>query len=431
MRVLLVAYHYPPDRAVGSLRATKIADAFLRRGHSVHVITARLPSDTVTTRPAPDRLTIRTVRLLPGPRQWWAWLKRRGNEGSGLKLATGGSPAPELRAPWWKRFLLSMIWTPDDRQGFILPAIVVSLREAWRADLIYSTAPPFSAHLASLLLHWLSRKRWVLELRDPWTANAWKPDNARTGFSDAIERWMERRCLRAAYRIVCVSEGIAEQVRKGLHGEDQVKLVVVRNGIDELLPPRGPRAPGQPLRIVHTGTFYFNRDPMPFLQALATLRESGCPPFVVHLVGNCRRYRGNSVEQAAAQLGLADVVTFQDWVPHEEGRRITREADLLLLLAQGQPAQIPNKLYEYLGTRIPILAFADEHGESAAMLQAVGGHIVVSEPRQETVDQAVMRAVNLACTGLGPGAETTLRDWTTEAQMERLTASLGPGWTPE
>src|SRR5262245_47604044 len=53
--VVLVAYHFPPDAAVGSLRAAKVARAFLNEGYSVDVVTSRLPGETgmrTTTLPA-------------------------------------------------------------------------------------------------------------------------------------------------------------------------------------------------------------------------------------------------------------------------------------------------------------------------------------------------------------------------------------------
>lgn len=427
MRILLIAYHYPPDTAVGSLRAAKVAEAFRKRGHTVQVITARLPSDVGRSRPAETGISVRTVRVLPGPRDWWAWIKRVGHSRpreEGGEVAV--DPATPARAPWWKRLILSLIWTPDDRQGFILPALLVSLPRVWRADLVYSTAPPFSDHLVGLLLRWLSWKRWVAEFRDPWTDNSWKPDNARTGFSDALNRWLERRTLRSAFRIVSVSDGIEARIAQRLPESDRTRLLVVRNGIDELLPLRASRKDGKPVRIVHIGTFYFNRDPMPFLRALADVRRMNGPAFEVDLVGHCRWYRGSSVEDAASRLGLGDVVRFQDWVPHAEGQRLTRSADLLLLLAQGQPAQVPNKLYEYLGTRIPILAFADTEGESARMLREIGGHVVVGDVDDQQIRNAVISAFRLAGDGTVSVADDVLRAWTTEAQMERLVSAVEP-----
>jgi glycosyltransferase involved in cell wall biosynthesis len=425
MRILLLAYHFPPDPAVGSLRAAKVAEAFRSRGHQVDVITARRPGERSSRRDAAPGVTATAVRVWPGPREWWGWFKRR-RKSSPAPAEEPTDPAPEPRAPGWKRLVLSLIWTPDDRQGFILPALGRALVKAWRADFVYSTAPPFSTHLTGLLLRWLMWKRWVVELRDPWTANAWKPQNARTRLSEAVERWMERRCLGAAHRIVAVSEGIATLLRQSVSPRIAAKVIVARNGIDMLAPTRKPRDPDAPVRIVYVGTFYFNRDPSAFLTALAATRDDSGSRFHLDLVGQTRWFCGRSVEQMVRELALEDVVTFHDWMPHAECQRIIQSADLLLLLAQGQPAQIPNKLYEYLGTRIPILAFADDQGESAGMLRAIGGHVVVSGDSAEEVRDGVREALRVAIQpGMG-GSEATLRGWTTDAQMDRIIASLEP-----
>jgi len=96
---------------------------------------------------------------------------------------------------------------------------------------------------------------------------------------------------------------------------------------------------------------------------------------------------------------------------------------VLLLLAQGQPNQVPNKLYDYLGTRHRILAFADAEGETARMLTRVGGHYLVTttDPTQAA------RLTDAALFGrdsAGPGDDAVLREWTTDRQMARLVSLL-------
>ncbi|HMH55901.1 MAG TPA: hypothetical protein VK535_06525, partial [Gemmatimonadales bacterium] len=65
MRILLISYHFPPDPAVGALRASHVADALQAAGHTVTVITARLPGERGRWRPAASGLRIRTIRSLP------------------------------------------------------------------------------------------------------------------------------------------------------------------------------------------------------------------------------------------------------------------------------------------------------------------------------------------------------------------------------
>ena len=42
MKVLLIAYHFPPDPAVGALRPGRIARVLADRGHEVRVLSSGL-----------------------------------------------------------------------------------------------------------------------------------------------------------------------------------------------------------------------------------------------------------------------------------------------------------------------------------------------------------------------------------------------------
>ena len=118
------------------------------------------------------------------------------------------------------------------------------------------------------------------------------------------------------------------------------------------------------------------------------------------------------------------MVRFIDWVTHEEAQVLIGNADLLLLFAQNQPLQVPNKLYEYLGTRIPIFGFVDADGESAAILREAGGHVLVTDQNGPEVETLLERAINRA--GDRETAEDSgiLDALTTERQMDRLVTTV-------
>ena len=141
----------------------------------------------------------------------------------------------------------------------------------------------------------------------------------------------------------------------------------------------------------------------------------------VDFIGACRSVGTVSVEKEITTLGLTDVVRIHDWLPHEAAKAYIAEADLLLLLAQQQPDQVPNKLYEYLGSRRPILAFADEDGETARMLRQVGGHCVVTGDDESAVVSALQKFFLSTRRGDWTATdEGVLKEWTTEVQMKRL-----------
>lgn len=432
VRVLLLSDCFPPDPVVGSLRTAKIAGALAEAGHQVQVVTSRLPGEVKGTRIAGRGITIHTVRAIPHPRMAYLLAKRW----LGRTDASSGSPPPELFAtaiPRWKRYLVSLFLLPDDRQGFIPPAVLACLqihRRCSGVDLVYTTAPPFSVHVAGLVFKWLTGVKWAAEFRDPWTDNPAKSVRVRTGLSDAIERHLERWCLKTADRVVSATDAIHELLVCKEAPRPGQRFVVARNGIDRLA-PRSRSAPiAEPFRIVHTGSLYHGRDPRPFLRALASLRERGRlsdREVLVEFVGDSRWFHNVSVEQLVQDLGLSATVHFLDWVPHRVCLEIIEHAHLLLLLAQDQPAQVPNKLFEYLGARKPILAFADAHGEVARMLRRVGNHYLVAQDDPALAETVLDRALrDLRAAGGMHTEEDVLREWTTQHQMEQLLLAL-PG----
>ncbi|MEP6573678.1 MAG: glycosyltransferase family 4 protein [Gemmatimonadota bacterium] len=430
MRVILVSYHFPPDPAVGSLRPQSVAAALAAQGHTVVVVTARLPGETGEWRTRADGIRVRIVQPLPGPRELWAQIKsRRRTTGSTSETvaATEGDVA-RRSVPTWKRYLYSFIWLPDDRQGFIPPAAwAASMLVREGVDLIYTSAPPFSTHLVGLLLRTFRGIRWVAEFRDPWTDNPWKPDAFKSAASLSIERWLESRTLALAARTVSVTDGIHRQLSAKVSPSARSRFLVVRNGIQRVLPPRAEGPAPQPFRILYIGTFYLNRDPTPFLQALARVRrrhDLGPQQLAVTFVGHCRQFDERRIDREVSDLGLDDVVSFRDWVPHDTALELIRESDLLLLLARGQPTQVPNKLYEYLGTRIPILASVDENGESAVMLREIGGHYVMEAEEPALIERAIEQAMTLAPGRPGTPDEALLEEWRTSVQMQRLLSAI-------
>lgn len=425
-RVVLLTVHFPPGPDVGGLRAHKVARALQRSSLDVVVITARLPGESSAERPDTDGLRILTVPMGWSPRRWYAQLsqhlrrRRQDSPAAGTGTEEAAYTLPP-RVTFLKRVIASLMWLPDDYQGFINPAVGVARPLLQPGDIVYTTAPPYSVHLAGLRLK-SPGIRWVVEFRDPWTQERWKPWQVRTAFSDAIERWLERRVLRRADLVVGVSAGIRRLLLPQV-GPDTSRLLLIRNGIADVA-TGSPQTRTGPFRIVHVGTFYLDRDPRPFLAGLALLRKQqaiDASRLRVQLVGQCRWFTGVSVEHEVERLGLGDLVEFRDWIPHDECQKLITGADALLLLAMRQPSQVPNKLYEYLGARVPILALADEDGESTLMLRQAGGHQVVTDedPR------AVATALNTLLRNRGVQAGgAILEEWTTQRQMGMLVKAL-------
>lgn len=428
-RVILLAYHYPPSPAVGAIRAAKVAKALAAAGHDVHVLTIPSAGGAAETISDGPNLTRHLVPPERSPREWVNHLRRvlsgrgsvsRSGSAQGTAPAAEASPAA-VHTSALKRYFFSILWLPDDVQGFIRPAARLARQlAAAQPSLIYSSAPPFSPHLAARRAKRDAQVPLVLEFRDPWVDNPQKPAHVRSQLADWLDARLERNCLRAADLIVSVSNGIDRLLSQKLPPTMRDKCVMIRNGIDGLATPAP--LPARPFRIMHAGTCSYGRDPRPFLRALAAAVKTlalGPGDVEVRFVGMCRAYGGDDLATLAANLGLGGMLHLEDWIPRDAALHLMSESHLLLVLAQEQPDQVPNKVYEYLGSGRPVLAYADEGGEVASLLQPLPGHHVATRP-EDPATQAFLEASLREGRSQVPVDDPRLMALTADQQMSRL-----------
>lgn len=432
-RILLIAGTFPPRKDVGAIRVERVASTLAGAGHEVIVMTPGSPAEYEGV-----ESTSGITELVPvdvGERYTARMLEamRRVGLAPSDSGPTAGVPAIE-NAPTrftgvrpLRDFVVALASVPDHESHYIRPYIRASRR--WQPgdiDLVYSTAPPFSIHVAAERISRRLGAPLVLEYRDPWNHPRSERIVRQFAVTSAHDDYLERRCLRGAQHVIAVSEGAAALLRKR---PETPPVHVSLNGIpSDLLDSPRPLRSGA-LSILYAGALYQARDPRPFLRAFANaIRALGWTPAEVRVdfVGECRRFRGQSVVDWVKELGLQHYVHFTDRVPHDEAIRRIGEADVLLLLVQGQPTQIPNKLYDYLATRVPIVAYADTHGEAARMLDAAGGHLVLDEQDEEQQSTSLRELLNtrLSDRGTEVGDPFVLDCWRSDRQMRLLLEAL-------
>ncbi len=279
--------------------------------------------------------------------------------------------------------LLRYLTFPDNKTGWVAPAVLRArqLLRAQRFDAVLTISPPHSTHLAGLAVHRLFPDiPWIAQLHDPWVSFDAPPADW------ALHRgasYLERQVLSAASEILLATDEARSRYLARYPELPTSKLAVLVNGYDPVdFPAPTPAPTGQaappvrPLRFVHLGTIYGGRDPLPFLSGLAALISTGeldRAAVQVELIGDCEPLA--AVNAAVAAGRLDGVVTVSGQIDHGQALERMMAADVLLLLAQGQPCQIPAKLYEYLHARRFVLAFTD--GASARVIEETGAGRVV------------------------------------------------------
>lgn len=392
-RVLMVAYHFPPVGGSGVERTLKHATFLPEHGwegvvvapsHSAYRIVdpasvARIPPGLEVHRapsiePAHLRRALRS--LVPGRRP-------AARSSSAATDARGGSAA-RRSVPGALRGVANDAWAaivpnvffPDDQLLWVPAAVAagVGANRTAPVDVVYSSAPPVSGHLAAAVLADILGVPWVADFRDPWMGNAFVRDMPalRRRLGSSMERSIVTRADRTVFVTAAWLDRYADRYP---HRAD--RFVHIPNGYDRAdLGMRGDRAqPNAPFRLIHPGSIYGERELELLLDgvALALARDPGLRQRLrIELVGwLSARNQAIAAERAAA---LEPVVTFIGQRPRPEVLAMERTADAGLILIADDPGRendVNAKLFEYLGLDLPVLAIAPL-GESRSILDELG-----------------------------------------------------------
>lgn len=360
MRLLLIAYEFPPSPSPQSLRWTYLARELARQGHEVHVLTADLGGTTPGLPDLPD--SVRVHRTWPGLlRGALAWHReyRQRNPRAPAPAPTpaadgdGVAPVAALRPPrnWKQRIseavqaIAAWVHYPDIRgewRGHGRRALRRLLAELRPDLLISSHEPPTTLELGLAVRG--AGLPWVVDLGDPvlapYTPPRWRARSLR----------LEQAVFRHAAHVIVTNPRALAQMQER-HGT-ATPISVLTQGFD--LAPALPQVgeglfePDR-LELLYTGSLYaFRRIDV----LLAALR---CDPRV-RLSIAAVTVPESILAAARAMPGQLRLLGF---LPHRHALALQRRADVLVNIANDEPAQIPGKFYEYLGSGRPILHLSD------------------------------------------------------------------------
>ncbi len=360
--VLLIAQTYPPSPEIGGLRPAGLVKYLPRLGWQPIVLTVRLAGTRPSGAPVVETEYKDVLQT---------WKLRLGLEGTrSLHEQLSLSVAEERDSTHLHTRILSLmryiITFPDATKGWIPFALqaLTELKKTTKIDAILSTSPPISGHLIGRKAKRIFGCPWIADFRDLWSQNLAQGND----FLRRLERPVERRTLRDADALVSVSEPWADKLRSRYPGKP---VFCITNGFDEddFPPARHPLT--RLFTITYTGRLYQGkRDPTPLFEALQELIDEGV---VLRETVRVRFYGPPEpwVAPLARRFDLQDVVEIAGTVSREEALQRQQESHLLMMLCWSDPretGQHTGKVFEYLGSRRPILAIGGARGVVSELL---------------------------------------------------------------
>ena len=372
-RLLLVAYYFPPMGLSGVVRVSKFAKYLQSYGWDVTVLTVEkvgyFAHDDDLLREVLDSGVeiVRTRTLDP--------------------LGVVGRRRREVKRPGdrtgaFLRGITHAFLQPDNKIGWKRYAVAAgqSLLEERRYDAILASAPPFTSFLVARELSRLSGVPFVVDYRDPWLDN--RNYFYATPFHRRYAAGLEKEILKNAESVVVVNRRIKEGLLARWPFLTHETVHILPSGFDptDVENAEPERVAGEKMRFLFSGIFPPKLKPAPFFAALAKVfrrRPELRDQIELTFIGSFR----DAYRKMARKAGVESSIRTPGYVPHREVMDWLLSADVLWLMID-DPRLTPGKIYEYMGTRRPILALAGE-GVVRSLLDSYGASIYV---RPDDVD---------------------------------------------
>jgi len=364
-RVLMVAFHYPPESSSsGVLRTLKFSKYLPEFGWQPTVLTVREKYY--------DSLDPSLSRQIPAD------------------VEVCRTRAIDTRKTFAIRGKYSRLFTTPDRfVGWIPFAVHAGMRliRKNRIDALFSTSPLPSSHLIAKILKSITHLPWIADFRDPWTEPELEPNPRALRFR--LDSALELGVLRSADHLIFTTARARNDVLRHAGQELDGKSLVIPNGYDEedfqQLPDVVPER--FPFLITHTGFVDESyRSPVGLLTSLAELiemRKISSQEIQVQFIGGGSYVESKDFRCLVKNLGLQEVVRVIGRKSYGECLEAQMRSHILLLLQCGDDTRyaIPGKAFEYLRIGRSILAIAPESASSELFDEVGGARVVHPEDR--------------------------------------------------
>ena len=396
-RLLIITYYWPPTGGSGVQRWVKFSKYLPEFGWQPVVYTPENPEQLATDgsllADIPDCAEVVKTRITE-PYEIYRRL-------TGGKKGGEVNPVNAQHKNWKQRLSLWIrgnCFIPDPRIGWVRPSVrflVKYLREH-PVDAVVTTGPPQSMHMIGRGLKRALGLHWIADFRDPWTEMFYYKHLGLSAAADRRHRRLEQAVLDEADTIVSVSPPVAADFQ----ARTKTPVVLITNGFDEddfgggspcvgVVEPGCPgisrthfSGPGNPgplarekeIRLVHTGLFAADGNPLNLWDALAA-RCQADPDFRARLQIRLAGKVDAAISDAIRARGLGDNLVELGYLPHDETVREQRAADFLLLPLRQEPEYakvLPGKIFEYLAARRPVLGIGQPDGAAAQILRDAG-----------------------------------------------------------
>ena len=353
-KVLVIAYYFPPMGLSGVQRTLKFIKYLKNFGWEPTVITtgkvAYFAHDDSLQKELNDT-GVRVIRVAGSDPN--SVLSKKGT----IKL-----PSEFIRNTFNK--LSQIFFIPDNKKSWSKKALekTIELLSSEHFDCVFITGPPFSQFDVFSSLKKRINIPIVLDYRDLWFESyfAFYP----TPFHKRIHKKKEYKALKTADLIIVTNRKLKEKLLNTFQFLTFNDVVIIPHGYDiqDFNTIETQPKPHNKMVLMYSGIFMVYSTPKFFLKAFKQLsieRTDIASNIELHFVGFLREENKKLIQK----LNLQNFVKDHGYVNHLESISKLKSADVLWFMVgrrKNIEAILPGKVYEYIGSKKPIVACVPE-----------------------------------------------------------------------
>ena len=378
-RVLIISYYWPPTGGSGVLRWVKFAKYLPSLGWQPVVYTPSNPEQLAVDESLLGEIPPEVEVLKQPIREPYAIYHKLVGRGSGK--GAGVNPINAQKKNWKQKLMLwvrSNFFVPDPRAGWVRPSVGFLCRylSEHPVDVIVTTGPPQSVHLIGRGLKRALGVPWVADFRDPWTRMFYFENLPLLPWVRRRHFKLEKSVLDEASAIISVTP----RVQADFASMTSTPVHLITNGYDESdfaaeLPARNDGK----FRIVHTGLFASDGNPLELWKALAGLCSESAD-FASRLEIRLAGKVDPEIVEAITEAGLGAQLRLLGYLPHPESVAELRQADIILLPLRHSPEYskvYPGKIFECMAAGPFVLGIGPTDSAAAELLASTDTGVMI------------------------------------------------------
>ena len=379
-KVLVISYYWPPSGGPGVQRVLKFCKYLNKFGWEPIVLTVKngdFPAKDYSLNKEVKTAKVYYARSI-SLHKIYHWIIGN-NKTHTHHLSSSSEDSTKVKLFRWIR---NNLIVPDGRIGWFPNAVIKGNNIIRKNNIrvIFSSAPPYTAHLIAMKLSKKHSIPWVADFRDPWVDRFYNYENKRLWLTKLVDSSLEKRVINNACARTTVSKTISGYYEK--------PFSVIHNGYDEEDFTSVNEKEQNTVVISYIGTMTKSQNPSMFFQSVNELNLNQ-EKYQIDLIGNIHP----DIKSYIQNNKYDNFIKIKPYIPHKDAIRKMCESDFLFLVIPNTKKNIgivTGKLFEYIRSMRKIIMIGPPNSDAAKIIAQTNSGICFDYTEKNKIKHLLM-----------------------------------------